>query len=182
MTAIALRRLTLVFALTGPSTACGGDESDPSMTAGAPQPGVGATATAGDGGTNPLAGSANEQGGAGGGAGRSTNGGMAGNAQAGSGGQLSGEQLKEATYVECDNMCRLVKAACPASDLSGCTDTCHQQADNYAATGQCAMELYRTAACVSKTQTVADITCTPGGPGFRGCQSELTAYNSCVGG
>jgi hypothetical protein len=176
VTTSALHVLALVVAVAGPSVACGGDD-----TGGAHQ-GTGGTATAGGAGISPLAGSGGEPATSGAGRGGTTSGGIAGNAQAGSGGQLSGEQLREATYGQCDDMCRLVKEACAESNLKGCTDACHQQADNYAATGQCAAELYRTATCVNETQTVAEITCAPSGPEFAGCQTELAAYNACVGG
>jgi len=85
-----------------------------------------------------------------------------------------------ATYAECDGMCQLAKAACPESDVGACTNTCHQQADTYAETGHCASELYKTAACVNDTQTVADVTCLPNGVKFAGCQVERAAYNACV--
>jgi len=158
------------------ATACGRDDGDPSnMMAGAGQGGVGGPS----GGSGVVSGSSTVGGSAGGLAGASSGGGLG--SQAGAGGQLNGEQLKEAAYNECEHYCARATAACPTISMSVCIGTCHQQADNFAATGECALDHYTVLRCVNDTTMVANITCTSSGWEYDRCDAELATYNACVG-
>jgi hypothetical protein len=110
-----------------------------------------------------------------------TNGGSAGTGQSGAGGALSGQELKDADYVECDRYCARAAATCSTVNRNVCIDTCHQQADNYAASGKCAIEHYTALRCFNDATMVATITCTANGWEYDRCQAELATYNACVG-
>jgi len=177
--AFLIRRIAASFTLASLATACGNPDADPDRPRGGSSQGAAAGVTSVGGAAAGSAGGAGSIAGAV--AGGTT--GVAGDAsQGGSGGELSGNYLKLATYMECDRGCALVKEACPDSDLTACAGTCRQQADNYAATGKCGVEQYGAQLCVNSTQTVADITCTANGPEFAGCQLQIAAYYACVGG
>jgi hypothetical protein len=156
------------------ATACSGDDGPTSQDAG------GAGQGGASGGTGLLAGATAVAGAVSGSAG-ATNGGSAGTSQGGVGGNLTGQELKDAEYVECDRYCARVTAACSTVKLGVCTDTCHQQADNFAASGKCAPEHYAVLQCINDTMMVATITCTAEGWEVDRCQTELATYNSCVG-
>jgi hypothetical protein len=156
------------------ATACSGDDgSTRQETGGAGQGGA-------TGGAGLPAGAPAVAGAAIGGVG-ATKGGSAGSSQGGAGGQLTGQELKNAVYAECDRHCARVAATCSTIGLGVCTDTCHQQADNFAASGTCAVEQYALLRCVNDTTMVANITCIPNGWEYDRCQAELATYNACVG-
>jgi hypothetical protein len=170
--------LSAVVALVFAMAACGGDDSPGGSNAG------GTTHGGASGSTSQAAGTAGDSATTGDAGKTSTTGGVTGGGASlgGAGGQLSGEQLKAEAYQECDAGCALIEAACPGFKSATCRSTCHDQADSFAASGECGLEHYRYLSCVNDTQKVADVTCVPNGAEFAGCKVELAAYDACIQG
>jgi hypothetical protein len=157
--------------------ACGENDTAGSTGGTSGQASLAGATAAGSAGSPGVAGSTS--GGTAGAGGGSTAG---GGPSAGAAGEpMTPEALWEATYDLCDEACFLEKSACPEIELAVCVGTCRQQADNYLASGTCARELYVAYSCVTTTLEEDDLTCIPNGVEFRGCQSEIGAYDTCVG-
>ena len=182
--------------LLGLVAACGGPEQAPSNAGGgaAGTPAAGAST----GGRTPQAGAGGQAGtsvggavssngaGAGGTAGTLPSGGAGdvatGGTSSATGGSSNTEQIRQAAYQDCDEVCDMAHSACPAFSFQYCTGTCHDQADNFASTGPCGPEHLKALECYASTLSTADITCTQDGVSYSGCTAELAAYNKCVGG
>lgn len=174
------RTFALIVTLLCLVTACGDDDGGLGGSAGSPPGGAGGAAAGSSGASGSSASSAG--GTSAGMAGKNAAAGGGGSAAGGSAGGLTTEELKQATYTECEGNCELVQEACHSNVLTTCIGSCHDQADNAASTGQCGPELYGALKCATSTQTASDITCTASGPDYAGCKAELMAYYACVGG
>ena len=175
---MATRVLTLGFAAI--LAACGGDPHDDPATGvagtnSAGAPGAGASTAGGAGGEavseGGAAGSRNIAGSSGGGD----------VALGGVGGQATPEQIRDAVYPKCEELCYLGHLACPDFAYTPCGTTCRKQADTYATEGRCGLEHYRAVQCyLTFVKTADTVGCTAEGPAYMGCTTELAAYNTCI--
>ncbi|MES1183829.1 MAG: hypothetical protein ABUL60_08430 [Myxococcales bacterium] len=173
---MATRALTLGFAAM--LAACSGDPPD--------EPGTGVaganSAGAPEGGSGGARGGAESAGGA---AGLRNIAGSSGGgdvAQGGLGGQANPEQIREAVYPKCEEMCYLGHEACADLAREACTANCRKQADTLVTDGRCGLEHYRAVECyVTFLKTADSVGCTTQGPVYLGCDTELTAFNECKG-
>ena len=115
-------------------------------------------------------------------AGASSAGAPGGATPGGLGGQSSVEEIRQADYLKCDELCYLGHEACPDFTFAVCATTCHDQADTFATAGRCGLEHYRGIECYASFLKAAEsVACTPEGPVYKGCETELAAYNKCLG-